>query len=122
MPFESPYLNFGTTRDALSTPFFASRSVAASLGLRSSPPVYLCIVGVDHSLKTGDDGALFRKGDVSREMALDAGEIDRGCLVKCTPTGCGDVGERRPPIVGVGKSFDEASVLELGDDSADAGS
>ena len=78
-------------------------------------------MGVDHPLETGDDGALFGESEVSREVALDAGEIDGRCLLQCTPTSCGDAGEGSPPIVRVGESFDEAGVFQLGDDSADAG-
>lgn len=79
-------------------------------------------MGVDHPLETGYDGALFGESEVAREVALDSGEIDGGSLLQCAPTGGGDAGERGPPIVRVGASFDEAGVLELGDDSADAGS
>lgn len=87
----------------------------------SVPRVDVCVVGVDHSLETGGDDALFGCGEVSGEMALNTGEIDGGRLLQSAPAGCGDAGECGPSIVRVGESFDETSVLELGDDPADTG-
>ena len=58
---------------------------------------------------------------VSCEVALDSSEIDGGCLLQRTPTRCGDAGKRDPPIIRVGESVDKTGLLELADDSADAG-
>ena len=87
----------------------------------SSPRVRVGVMDVDHSLESDDDGTLFSEGQMSREVTLDSSEIDGGCLLQRAPTRCRDGGERDPPIIRVGESLNKAGLLELGDDSADAG-